>query len=72
MLCDMLQVLIRVPYPSAAAAVIVVVTVLVMWYPLCHADAFLIYLVYLTCIIKALCLQCFDAVGWVAGRASGL
>jgi len=20
----------------------------------------------------ALCLQCFDAVGWVAGRASGL
>jgi len=23
-------------------------------------------------IFKALCLQCFDAVGWVAGRASGL
>ena len=23
-------------------------------------------------IIDALCLQCFDAVGWAAGRASGL
>ena len=22
--------------------------------------------------LKYLCLQCFDAVGWVAGRASGL
>jgi len=24
------------------------------------------------CAFSALCLQCFDAVGWVAGRASGL
>jgi len=23
-------------------------------------------------VISASCLQCFDAVGWVAGRASGL
>ena len=23
-------------------------------------------------VVKAICLQCFDAVGWVAGRASGL
>jgi len=23
-------------------------------------------------VLSALCLQCFDAVGWVAGRASGL
>jgi len=22
--------------------------------------------------MKMVCLQCFDAVGWVAGRASGL
>jgi len=24
------------------------------------------------CFISSLCLQCFDAVGWAAGRASGL
>jgi len=24
------------------------------------------------CVLSALCLQCFDAVGWAAGRASGL
>ena len=24
------------------------------------------------CLLKCLCLQCFDAVGWAAGRASGL
>ena len=24
------------------------------------------------CAFSALCLQCFDAVGWAAGRASGL
>jgi len=23
-------------------------------------------------VVAGLCLQCFDAVGWVAGRASGL
>ena len=23
-------------------------------------------------VFSALCLQCFDAVGWAAGRASGL
>jgi len=23
-------------------------------------------------LIRSYCLQCFDAVGWVAGRASGL
>jgi len=26
----------------------------------------------ITCQYAMLCLQCFDAVGWVAGRASGL
>jgi len=24
------------------------------------------------CVFTANCLQCFDAVGWMAGRASGL
>ena len=24
------------------------------------------------CLFVCLCLQCFDAVGWAAGRASGL
>ena len=24
------------------------------------------------CVLAVICLQCFDAVGWVAGRASGL
>ena len=24
------------------------------------------------CLMLAVCLQCFDAVGWAAGRASGL
>ena len=24
------------------------------------------------CVLVTLCLQCFDAVGWMAGRASGL
>ena len=27
--------------------------------------------IYTTVIIMTLCLQCFDAVGWAAGRASG-
>ena len=27
---------------------------------------------YIHTCVKALCLQCFDAVGWAAGRASGL
>jgi len=26
----------------------------------------------LMCKYQSLCLQCFDAVGWAAGRASGL
>ena len=30
------------------------------------------YLHILTIAFSALCLQCFDAVGWAAGRASGL
>ena len=25
-----------------------------------------------TCVCSGRCLQCFDAVGWMAGRASGL
>jgi len=28
--------------------------------------------IFLHCIESHLCLQCFDAVGWAAGRASGL
>jgi len=31
-----------------------------------------LFLVYVLCNICMLSLQCFDAVGWAAGRASGL
>jgi len=27
---------------------------------------------YLLVVVDQLCLQCFDAVGWASGRASGL
>ena len=30
-----------------------------------------VYVYYLVCLLL-ICLLCFDAVGWVAGRASGL
>jgi len=33
-----------------------------------HCECFIPSVMYMTCT----CLQCFDAVGWVAGRASGL
>jgi len=32
----------------------------------------LLFLWFFNCAFSALCLQCFDAVGWAAGRASGL
>jgi len=31
-----------------------------------------VYKLYLLTYLHLACLQCFDAVGWVAGRASGL
>jgi len=43
---------------------------------LCHFSGYMkllciyIYYIYYTCL--NFCLQCFDTVGWVAGRASGL
>ena len=37
---------------------------------LCHSV--IIFVVILVLMPSVLCLQCFDAVGWVAGRASGL
>jgi len=33
---------------------------------------FLCFFVFFLCFTDSLCLQCFDAVGWAAGRASGL
>jgi len=33
-----------------------------------HTNTFIIIVV----VVHKTCLQCFDAVGWVAGRASGL
>ena len=33
-------------------------------------DEYVIYTIFTT--LHYVCLQCFDAVGWVAGRASGL
>jgi len=40
--------------------------------PHCHVQQEDNY-IYFTCILSLMfCLQCFDAVGWVAGRASGL
>jgi len=40
----------------------------------CHITMvrFDICLIFLSVIIIMLCLQCFDIVGWAAGRASGL
>jgi len=32
----------------------------------------IIIIIIITFLILSICLQCFDAVGWVAGRASGL
>jgi len=37
---------------------------------LCHSV--IIFVVILVLMPSVLCLQCFDAVGWVAGRAFGL
>ena len=31
-----------------------------------------IIIIIIIIIVTAMCLQCFDAVGWAAGRASGL
>jgi len=36
----------------------------------CHICTHLLAII--TVVLNILCLQCFDAVGWVAGRASGL
>ena len=32
----------------------------------------LILFIFMLALLSVLCLQCFDAVGWAAGRASGL
>ena len=36
------------------------------------SDVFIFFRNYLLLTISEECLQCFDAVGWAAGRASGL
>jgi len=37
-----------------------------------ESDVKSVYAMQLACCCEWLCLQCFDAVGWAAGRASGL
>jgi len=47
--------------PNGRKTVVVVVVVVVM-----------LYAVFILSLRNVLCLQCFDAVVWAAGRASGL
>jgi len=37
-----------------------------------HCDQMILFGVYCPCNVLLFCLRCFDAVGWVAGMATGL
>ena len=52
---------------------VVITTAHLLPYYACHFwQEYYLFLPFICSVVSLFCLQCFDTVGWVAGRASGL